>query len=446
MSQWSDRIINHPVHAIIATLQQHLEQAEVLVTQQDATNAVEAVHRLKSIAGLLAARLRSLDPEIVHPQTLTEIQTAVTNTANQVGAYVTNQNVAHLDSANTNADAILLSIAQLGALLTDPEVDSVREAVIGFRRSAGQHLRHFEDEIRPLTADVAKLKKELQQTQSEIESQRSKASTVAAEFQGQFSAAQEKRLNEFNETLKEHKARLAEIETTWDEAMEKATSAHGENSTEVFDQFKTDSAQLLKETEEAFHAKLANHDKAAADGIAKLDEHRREAEKLVGIIGTAGVTSGYQKAANGARYATWFWQVIALGAMGWLVWIAVEMFLPIMTGNFSWPSLAGRVFVSLTIGVLAGYAAHQGTRYHDIERRNRRIELELASLGPYLASLPIEKQQEFKLQMADRMFGREEPSRDGEPAPPTSVSDLLKSEVLTAKLRELAISAVKEIK
>ena len=88
-----------------------------------------------------------------------------------------------------------------------------------------------------------------------------------------------------------------------------------------------------------------------------------------------------------------------------LIAVAIVAFLPIIGGEFTWGSFAGRVFISLTFGVLAAYAASQADKYQKIERQNRRFALELEAMGPYIAPLSPEKQEEFRLKIGDRSFG-----------------------------------------
>ncbi len=48
------------------------------------------------------------------------------------------------------------------------------------------------------------------------------------------------------------------------------------------------------------------------------------------------------------------------------------------------------------LGVFAAYAAHKAEQHRQIERNSRRMELELAAINPYLATLPNETQYEVK--------------------------------------------------
>ena len=92
--------------------------------------------------------------------------------------------------------------------------------------------------------------------------------------------------------------------------------------------------------------------------LGHIKKYRADVEKLVGVIGNLGVTSGYLKTANEAKVTVRIWQGIAVGAMLGLIIVAYSTFLPVVQGTFSWEGFVGRVFFTLTIGVLAGFTPY----------------------------------------------------------------------------------------
>jgi hypothetical protein len=74
-------------------------------------------------------------------------------------------------------------------------------------------------------------------------------------------------------------------------------------------------------------------------------------------------------------------------------------------------------------------------------RRNRKLALELEALGPFLAPLPTELQDKFRLEIGDRSFGRQDLGlgRRGEKSPATVVDVLSWSK----EFREFVIEIVK---
>ena len=89
-----------------------------------------------------------------------------------------------------------------------------------------------------------------------------------------------------------------------------------------------------------------------------------------------------------------------------LIGFAIFAFVDTLGAVFNWGTFGGRAFVALTFGVLAAYAARQAEKHEQVERRSRRLELELAALDPFLEPLPEAERFAVKRQMADRLFGQ----------------------------------------
>jgi phosphotransferase system glucose/maltose/N-acetylglucosamine-specific IIC component len=91
--------------------------------------------------------------------------------------------------------------------------------------------------------------------------------------------------------------------------------------------------------------------------IAVLETRKEEAHKLVQVIGNTGMTGGYQRVADAAHVTAKNWERIAVGAMVGLIAFALYAFLHAVESEFKWGVFAARVFVAITCGILATYAA-----------------------------------------------------------------------------------------
>src|SRR5699024_2844588 len=105
------------------------------------------------------------------------------------------------------------------------------------------------------------------------------------------------------------------------------------------------------------------------------------------------MTGGFQKVADQARKTKITWQVTAIVSILGLIGFAIFAFYETMTGQFDMGKFGAKTFVSISFGVLAAYSARQADKNADFERRNRQLELELASIDMYLAKLPEEDQK-----------------------------------------------------
>jgi hypothetical protein len=109
--------------------------------------------------------------------------------------------------------------------------------------------------------------------------------------------------------------------------------------------------------------------------------------------------------------------------------------------KLQWPQLVGRIFLSVTVAVLAAYAGFQADKERGTEQRNRKLALELEALGPYLASLEKGEQDKFRLELAVKIFGKDElvQEKQGDRSPATVLDVVSKAK----DLRELLVDLVK---
>lgn len=190
-----------------------------------------------------------------------------------------------------------------------------------------------------------------------------------------------------------------------------------------------------------------NYEKGAQKILEEVGNHRRDVETLVGVIGNLGVTSGYQTTANSARRSMWVWQTAAVAAMLGLIGFAFFAFLPAMKGGFTWEGFAMRGFLTITVGVLAAYAATQADRFFQMEKYDRKLALELAAIDPFIALLPQDEQYRFKLEIGRRSFAQEDvPMAKHEKSPATTLDVLFNSKQSKEVLQILIDAAQKTLK
>lgn len=411
MSQWTDRIENHEIQQLLEVSQTLLDQAAGLA--EDDAAALEAFERLRSVHGLITRRLANADPDTVPVQPLANMVPHLTNLNIEVQSFVSNQNIAHLTNANSHADNILPQIAAIPALVTPDDVDGMREAITSFRRSAGQLIHNLEQEaseyreamdqdrqtsnqsIDDSKESLSELEAELERVQTEIQSQKSRLDTAIAEFQSQFSKQQDVRQEQFTEAEKDRA-----------DANRETFEKQEERFSTIADEHKKKLASICEAAGEKLKSFQDSREKAVQSDIRALEEYKKKAETLVHVIGNTGMVGGYQKTANIARNTARFWQGAAIVAFAGLIWFAIKVFSATQSPDFAWSVLTGRVFVAGTFGIAAAYASRLSDRHEEIERYNRRVELELASIDPYLVGIQVDRQEAIKEELAKRMFGQ----------------------------------------
>lgn len=306
--------------------------------------------------------------------------------------------------------------------------------------------------------------------------QQTKYAASAAEQQTQFSTDQDSRKSDYAASQIDNQKKFADLITDYTQKLKDQ------------DKFFAEKLEVAAKAQEANLELLKSDYKESAENIlGQIEVHKKNVEDLVGVIGNLGVTSGYQKVANLARKMLFFWQFLTVIALGGLIFIAYQMAFPPQTKanhvaievpqiksltalpsipkfvekNVSsvspqaaiqaaptpsdsaafYQGLATRIFLSLTFGVFAAYAAKQASHFLEMERKNRKLALELEALGPYIAPLEKEQRNAFRLKIGERSFGiHDDNSNKLKSDDPVTAYDLLNQ-----KLGEL-VSVVKELK
>lgn len=408
MSQWIDRIRDHQVWQQMKALGPSIDQAR---TREDIDpQTIDGLERVRTVLAFIGKRLAGADPFTTQPAPLDGLAGAFQNASAEIQAFTANGNPGHIVNANSHADTALQHVAQIVVGNTPEELAGLKDAAVAYRSTLEKQLGHAAAAAGEVSSGTTALKASISDLSTQIAAERQSLSQLASEFQGQFSAAQEARSREFSDNQTARQEKYAAI-----------VQKCGDDISELKDKYST-----------------------AAEGVVRdIETHRERVEKLVGVIGNLGVTSGYLKTANYAQRSVWIWQGVTVLAMAGLIAVAYKAFIPIVQGEFTWAGFAGKGLLTVTVGVLAAYSGSQADKFFEMERRNRKMALELEAIGPYLAPLPQEQQDEFRVALGERSFGREDPApgRRADKSPATLVDVLMKSKEFRDFVTEIVRAA-----
>lgn len=464
MSLWTSRITDHRIWDLMKNLGPLIDQAEQIDDVEP--DAVEALERLRSILALCGKRLGGIDPLAMSPASLDSIAVGFDQQKVAIEAFTSDRNPTHLTDANHAADTILVVLAQIPGVSSPEELIGLMQAVTSYRavldeqlRSGTSSRREAKSRVEELTKSLEELKTFSQTTLAELktqlEAERQKISVLATEQQKAFAEAQESRVNTLTKTLTDQQGQFSaaqenrsrDFTTAQTESQKRLGDVITDYTKRLADQdgeFTKQRSAFVATANEKLSALNEDYDKKAKVILDEVNKHRSDVEKLVGVIGSLGVTSGYQTTANRARISMWIWQGITVAAMCGLIYFAYHAFLPSVQGDFKWESFAARVFLTITVGVLAAYAGAQADRFFHMEKSNRKLALELAAIDPFIALLPQTEQDKFKLEVGRRTFAQEEIAVAKSDKSPATTLDLLNSDSVKP-LIEL-VNAISKIK
>lgn len=454
MSKWSERTTSHPIWEEMKALGTVLDVAAS--KEINDPSIFEDIERIRSVLAYCGKRLASTDPVLIQPTVIDPISALFAYTRTELEAYINDDNPNHFITANLRIDELLVQLRNIPSP-TNEELTFISDSITSYRNNLEKHLKEILDDQRAVRATL-KSNNQLLNSQAEtLNTEQQKLAILASEIQTQFSSAQDKRASEFAAALADLQAKIASIinenQTQFSNVQiansEKIAGVIAEYSKE-FDAQLTTFGDIQSTAEKRYEKDLTrlenNYEKVAKDLLNEITEQKNQVEKLVGVIGNLGVTSGYLKTANHARFMLYLWQFLTICSLAGLVLVAFTMAFPhVLESTIKktvdmatlptdyinavfYQGLAVRVFLSVTFGIFAAYSAKQADKQQRIESKNRKLALELEALGAFISPLPVEMQHKFRAELGERSFGiPDNEACKSHENDPVSIIDLLKS-------------------
>lgn len=367
MGKWTETFESHPIHS-------KLESVTILLTsleEQDFEDfeSAENIQRLVQIVSQVSTVLKKVDPILVNPGTIDNLNGILTDIENALNSFKSTNDKAHINNANNNATKLLVPLSNIIVPIDKLDIKAMRDSVLKYRKSVGQQMKRVDEETNKLTVKIEGLNQAVDQIRTTVEGQKSRLDESIAEFQKQFSHTEEERRKKFSE-----------YELNWN-----------------------------KEYNEYLNSKKEEFKNAYQNVLKELDEQTKNVEKLVGAISLKGHSAGFKQVANEERKAKRIFQIGAVLSLLGLIGVAYLIFKAAIEPDIRWYALTGKIFLTTAVGILAAYLARQAEKHEEAERKNRKMELELASIETYLVGLPEPSQLKIKEVLSDRFFATREP-------------------------------------
>lgn len=402
MIELEERIKNNSSYIHTERVLQLLEE---IYSHSIETQHIQMLDRIQETFVFLKEGLDRVDPWLISVNTLNSMNNNVSTIFNLLTNFKSDKNIQNLNQVFSHIEVLLQYLPQILVTKTTEDIEGVRSSVVTFRKSVGQHLSYLEKDINETRTSFNKNTEKLNELTISIESQKSRIDSIVSDFQSQFLQAQTERTQEFNEYIRE-------LETDYKALIENNTQTFDElelTQQETFDTLNEGFQQQVNNQRETFET-LIEEIKSEFNGeLANLREMNHEAEKILGLMSMKGLAQGYQKIANSEAWKAFGWNTFSIISLVGIIWFGYE-FIVLHEGIMSWTALISR-FVLTGVGLtLFTYCAKQATNHRNEERRNRKIELELASLDPYIKDLEPAKQKLVKENLVDKYFGVEIPN------------------------------------
>ena len=393
MSRWSDNFKNHAFWSTYNSLKSSFSE-ESFYSGQDA-QTISEISRLRKIISYIDSYLEQVDTELAPKSSLDNLISPITNILQHLVAFKANPSISYLTTANDFADTVIIYVRQLPTSNNVNDKKAIAKSTLSFVKSTEEQLKKVSDfinvEIADKTEKLLEIEKDVSLTKTELTNLNTKLATVeqtiqkqTAEFNNQFQLSEKSRLEKF--TLLETK-----LETKFDET-----------STKLSDKADSEFSTLAIKSEVI---------------IKVLNSYQEKAAKVYGVVSNtlqAGAYSSYaneeKRSANFFRWSAITLMIIAVGIL--VIPEAIKIYKDLEKYQLDWHLTLGRVPFSLILFVPAFYLARESGKHRNTEIVNRRRELILSTIDPYLALFDPIKAEQIKSDIAKGVFSETTPTED----------------------------------
>lgn len=385
MSRWNDQFQNHAFRTTWNSLKTLLDDDQLEKNNSEA--AIKEIARIRKVVKYIDSSMEQIDPELMPISLFDTLNQHATNSISELNTFTSNQGIGHLYNVNSYADSIITIFSQTPFILSGQQKGGLSKAASAYAEVLDQHLSRFNETV---NAEVDTVEKNVANIQTSITANENSLAIMNAQLQTVTQTIQQQTA-EFNTQFQAgEKARESKYETLLTKLEKKVDDETVRLGTKADNEFE----------------KLATKAGATLEVLGKYQE---DAAKVFGVVINtlqAGAYSSYaneeKKTANTLR-----WSAIALMILGVAVLVAPEItkFIADVKGYaLDWHMTLGRIPFSIILFVPAFYLARESNKHRNTEVLNRRRELILSTIDPYLVLLPDDKAQQIKLDIAKGIF------------------------------------------
>lgn len=326
----------------------------------------------------LIDRLKLTIPILVQRTELKALASEIEAGTVQINSYLGNNNAGHITNAKNSFNSALSRVRNFPMPLSKGDFN-FSKVIAGFQKTVEDSYKSIDDEnkklqesLKTIQQDLEDKNKQVTDLQKQLVSKEIEIQNVLTKYNTDFEAEKTKFNNNFDADRKSFKEQI---------------ESDKENYQKEFEEQKTDLENQTNQIIEQLQSKLD------------------EAKKIVNIVGNVGVTGNYQNIANyhkrSANMFRWIGFTIMMIMSGLLIWTIIDL----SNESFDLYKSIVRIIATSILTYPAIYASKESSKHRTLETKNRNLELELASLGPFIELLPEDKKNIIKEELVHKYFG-----------------------------------------
>ncbi|RJE48910.1 MULTISPECIES: hypothetical protein [unclassified Dehalobacter] len=405
MGHFDERFNNHQVMKSLQEISSLIEEARKLHISNPFHE--ETFQRVEGVYQQLGRIFDNVDTSIFSFNVLQNLQNPMIQINSIIRNYINDSNQSNRENAiaqiNSHLEGVIQQLGTIYYPRTPEDFEGFKDIIVSLRRSVSQHKSNTEKDYEDLLKTKLDIENKLNDLAKNITTEKNRIDNIIndaqnsiANFKNQFTDSQEKRSENYTKELEvlqqKNKERIDEWNATFNDLL---------NTTK--DNIENFNNNLSTYMENFKNELLANAQKYEKE----LEEQRSYIKNLVGTLTNNGLSYGYRKYANQSMWTKIIWQIVAVASMIGMIIFAIKAAEHALYNkeNFNWVVTGTKWFVAAAFASIATYSGKQAGSNHKSEKYYRKLELELASLDPYLLTLEKEQQQEIKQELAKKIFG-----------------------------------------
>ena len=363
--------------------------------------AAATFDRFVRVISFLDARLKAADSALVPWGVLQPLPNHLKVMLSAFNAFL--QNAAQWQQLNTQIDQLLSFLAQFPVAAADSTASQYNAALADFMKLRDQAIKQaedraakMEDRVKALDSAVAAVDARGKEIQGQVNQEKSRLDQLIIALQVQITKLVQDEQSRFGDSEKQRTKITTESEA-------KRDLEHKAKLTELSTKFEQIIALDQKSISELIEV-------SRRDTVANMDDlstQLKAAKKIVGLIANTGMAGHYQKEANVDWWSMWILRAMAGGFFGGAIYAINSLIKAVHTPQIDWEMVVFRFALVAVVLVPAFYFARESALHMRREARNRRIELELSALKPFIEGLPEKEAQEIIKKKADQYFGQD---------------------------------------
>ena len=331
-----------------------------------------------SIHQYISDRIKITIPVLVQESEINSLSSDLENGLAKINAFLGNGNVGHLNNATNTLNSALNRIRNFPLPFAKNDFN--------FSKSIADFNSLIQEKYEILKNENDEMTKSLDTFQSDLE-------TKNNEIERLFKLLESKK-NEIQNLNSKFQTNYNGIKTS-------ATQNYEQDRKTFRNEF-DDSKKIYREEIDSLKQSIdTGTEKIIQDLNKKLDE----AKQIVGAVSDNAVTGNYKIVANSHKTTADVFRVIAILLMITMSTLLIIAIWDVSSASYDWTKSLVRILAAAALSYPATYAARESSKHRKLEITNRKSELELTAIGPFIELFPEIKKQDIKEKLVEKFFG-----------------------------------------